>query len=33
MTLMFLGVVLIAAGGLVLLIGMAIWITLMMGDE
>jgi hypothetical protein len=30
---MFLGVVLIAAGGLVLLIGMAIWITLMMGDE
>lgn len=33
MTLMFLGVVLIAAGGLVLLAGMAIWITLMVGDE
>ena len=35
MTLMFMGIVLIAGGGLVLLAGMAVWIALMMrdGDE
>lgn len=32
MAMMFLGIVLIAGGGLVLLAGMAIWITLMVGD-
>lgn len=33
MTLMFMGIVLIAGGGLVLLAGMAIWIALLMGDK
>lgn len=33
MTLMFFGIVLISAGGLVLLLGMAIWLSMMVGDE
>lgn len=33
MTLMFMGIVLIAGGGLVFLAGMAIWIALMVGDR
>lgn len=33
MALMFFGILLISAGGLVLLIGMAIWLSMMVGDE
>lgn len=33
MMMMFAGILMIAAGGLVLLTGMAIWIALMMGEE
>lgn len=33
MALMFFGIVLIAGGGIVLLLGMAIWLSMMVGDE
>ncbi len=33
MTLMFFGIVLIAGGGLVLLIGMLLWLVLMGGEK